>query len=117
MGSDKSPGNNGLTEEFHVCFFAEIGTLLVPTLNFCHDKGELTSCQKQALITVVDKKGKIRHLDLIDFAAIEDQEGLIFSSDLEKAFDSVNHNFFSVFMKFGFDPDFIQWVKTLLCRF
>ena len=34
MGSNKSPGNDGLTEEFHVCFFAEVGSLLVSTLNF-----------------------------------------------------------------------------------
>ena len=41
----------------------------------------------------------------------------IFSSELEKAFDSVDGNFlFSVLGKFGFGPDFIQWVKILLCR-
>ena len=55
--------------------------------------------------------------DLIDFADLEEQEGLIFSSDLEKAFNSVDHNFmFSVLRKFGFGPGFIQWVKTLLYR-
>ena len=55
--------------------------------------------------------------DLIDFADLEEQEGLIFSSDLEKAFDSVDYNFlFSVLRRFVLGPDFIQWVKTLLCR-
>ena len=58
MGSDKSPGNDGLNKEFYVCFFAEVGSLLVSTLNFCHDKGELTSSQKQAVITLIEKRGK-----------------------------------------------------------
>ena len=39
----------------------------------------------------------------------------LFSSDFEKAFDSIDHSFlFAVFESFGFDPDFIQWVRTLL---
>ena len=55
--------------------------------------------------------------DLIDFADLEEQEGLIFSSDLEKAFNSVDHNFlFSVLRKFEFGAGFIQWVKTLSYR-
>ena len=32
--------------------------------------------------------------DLIDFADLEEQDGLSFSSDFEKAFDSVDRNFF-----------------------
>ena len=148
MGSSKSPGNDGLTKEFYACFFTEVGSLLVSTLNFCHDKSELTSSQKQAVITLIEKSGKdkrfiknwrpisflnvdlkiaskaltvrlkkvideliaydqtanvsVRYIgesirviqDLINFADPKEQEGLIFSSDLEKAFDSVNHNFF-----------------------
>ena len=62
MGSHKSPGNDGLTKEFYVCFFAEVSSLLVLTVNFCHDKGELTSSQKQAVITLIEKRGKIRDL-------------------------------------------------------
>ena len=168
MGSNKSPGNDGLTKEFYVCFFAEVGSLLVSTLNFCHDKGELTS-QKQAVITLIEKRRKDKRFiknwrpisllnvdvkiaskalavrlkkvinkliayeqtayvqgryigesirviqDLIEFADLEDQEGLTLSSDLEKAFDSVDF-LFSVLRKFGFGPSFIQWVKTLLCK-
>ena len=33
-------------------------TLEDVTLNFCHDKGELTSSQKQAVITLIEKRGK-----------------------------------------------------------
>ena len=62
MEFNKSPGNDGLTKEFYVYFFAEVGSLLVSTLNFCHDKGELASSQKQAVITLIEKRGKIRDL-------------------------------------------------------
>ena len=171
MGSNKSPRNDGLTKKFYVCFFAEVGSLFVSTLNFCHDKGESTSSQKQAVITLIEKWGKDKRFiknwrpisllnvdikiasealamslkkviskliaydqtayvqgryigesirviqDLIDFADLEEQEGLIFSSDFEKAFNSVDHNFlFSVLTKFGFGLGFIRCVKTLLCR-
>ena len=35
--------------------------------------------------------------------------------DIEKAFDSVDHNFiFATLNKFDFGSDFIQWIKTLL---
>ena len=54
MGSNKLPRNDGLTKKFYVCFFAEVGSLLVSILNFCHDKGELTSSQKQAVITLIE---------------------------------------------------------------
>ena len=50
MGSNKSPGNDGLTKKFYVCFFAQVSSFFVSALNFCHDKGELTSSQKQAMI-------------------------------------------------------------------
>ena len=43
MGSNKSPGNDGLTGEFYYCFFTEVGSFLVSTFNFCHDRGELLS--------------------------------------------------------------------------
>ena len=58
MRFNKSPGKDSLTREFYVCFFAEVGSVLVSTLNFCHDKGEVTSSQKQAVITLIEKRGK-----------------------------------------------------------
>ena len=49
--------------------------------------------------------------DLMDYADKEDEHGLIISSDI----DSVDHNFvFAVLRKFGFRPNFILWVRTLL---
>ena len=32
----KTPGNDGLTKEFYVCFFAELGMLLLKSLNYSH---------------------------------------------------------------------------------
>ena len=32
--SCKTPGNDGLTKEFYVCFFKQLGKLLVSTLNY-----------------------------------------------------------------------------------
>ena len=41
--------------------------------------------------------------------------GVLFSSDFEKAFDSVEHNFiFAVLKSFGFGSQFIQWARTFL---
>ena len=52
--------------------------------------------------------------DIIEYADEMDEEGILFSSDIEKAFDSVDHTFiFITQKKFGFGPDFIHWVKTL----
>ena len=34
MQNNKTPGNDGLNKEFYVCFFSELGKLLVETLNF-----------------------------------------------------------------------------------
>ena len=53
--------------------------------------------------------------NLIEHIEREGDEGILFSTDTEKAFDSVDHTFlFSTSEKFGFGFDFIKWIKTLL---
>ena len=47
----KSPGNNRLTKDFYTAFFGEQETLLLKTFNYSFVKGELSSSQKQAVIT------------------------------------------------------------------
>ena len=55
--------------------------------------------------------------DIMSYAEQENLDGLIFADDIEKAFDSVDHNFiFASLEKYGFGPDFIQWIKTLLAH-
>ena len=49
--------------------------------------------------------------DLMSYAEQENLDGLIFAADIEKAFDSVDHNFiFASLEKYGFGP------KNITCR-
>ena len=58
MVNNKSPGNDGFTKEFYVCFWGELGSFLACSLNFCHEVGELTSSQRQEVISLTEKKDK-----------------------------------------------------------
>ena len=56
--SNKSPGNDGLTVEFYRAFGGLLGQLLVDSLNYSYDHGELSNSQKEAIITLIEKKDK-----------------------------------------------------------
>ena len=58
MQANKSPGNDGLTKEFYVAFFYHLGPKLLNTFKFAFNHGELSSSQKQAVITLIEKKGR-----------------------------------------------------------
>ena len=58
MKNGKTPGNDGLMKEFYVCFFGELGMLLLKSLNYSHLVGELSTSQKQAVVTLIEKKGR-----------------------------------------------------------
>ena len=58
MLNNKTTGNDGLTEKIYLCFFNELGNLLVETLNFSYEKGELSTSHKQAVITLIQKRIK-----------------------------------------------------------
>ena len=62
MKNGKSPGNDGLTKEFYICFSEELGWLVHKTLNFSFDNGELSASQKQAAITLIEKKDHDKRL-------------------------------------------------------
>ena len=53
MKNDKSSGSDGLTKEFYVCFFNEVGNILITALNH-----SFTTSQHQTPITLIEKKGK-----------------------------------------------------------
>ena len=55
MPSNKSPGNDGLTKEFYLCFFDTICSILMESLNYAFEKGELSCSQKEAVITLIEK--------------------------------------------------------------
>ena len=53
--------------------------------------------------------------DLIEHIDREDEEGILFSTDIEKVFDSVDHNFLFATLKwYGFGIEFVNYIKTLL---
>ena len=54
--NNKSPGNDGLTGEFCLVFCPVFGRLSVEGLNYAFEYGELSNSQKQAVITLVEKK-------------------------------------------------------------
>ena len=58
----KSPGNDGLTVEFYLAFWPLFGKLVVDSLKYAFEYGELSNSQKQAVITLIEKKGKDKRL-------------------------------------------------------
>ena len=60
MPQNKSPGNDGLSCEWYLKFWAKIGSFLVNVLNEGLGKGELSSFQRQTVITLIEKGGKDR---------------------------------------------------------
>ena len=157
MSNGKSPGNDGLAKKFYVCFWEDLGSLHVDTLNYAFQYGELSTSQRQAVITLIKQKGRDKRLiknwrpislinvdtkiaskslairikeflpqlvdcdqtayvkgrnigesirlidDLLEYADKENLDGLIFAADIEKAFDSIEHNFLlATLTKYGF---------------
>ena len=62
MSNGKSLGSDGVTREFYVCFWEDIGSCLVSTLNYSFEHDELSSSQKQAVITLIEKRAETRDL-------------------------------------------------------
>ena len=53
--------------------------------------------------------------DIIEITEIRKIEGFLVTMDIEKAFDSLDHNFLiSTLEKYGFGQNFILWAKILL---
>ena len=57
MKDGKSPGNDSF-----VCFFGEVAPLLIQSLNHSFTVGELSTSQKQAVITLIERKGRNKRL-------------------------------------------------------
>ena len=59
---NKTPGNDGLTVKFYLAFWPILGKHLVNSFNYAHNYGELSNSQKQAVIILLEKKGKDKRL-------------------------------------------------------
>ena len=55
---NKSSGNDGLSVELYVRFLPVIGDVVIGALNQAFIEEELSSLQKQAVITLIEKDGK-----------------------------------------------------------
>ncbi len=62
MKRGKSPGSDGFTVEFYQFFWQHIKDLVVESINYGYNNGELSVDQKRGIITLIPKKGKIRTL-------------------------------------------------------
>ena len=59
---NKTPGNDGLTVEFYLAFWPILAKHLVNSFNYAHNYGELSNSHKQAVIILLEKKGKDKRL-------------------------------------------------------
>jgi len=59
---NKAPGNDGIPVEFYNKFWAIVSEPFINCVNECFNKGEMSHSQKQAVITLIEKKGKDRSL-------------------------------------------------------
>ena len=58
--NNKTPENDGIPIEFHRKFWHLISEPFTKCANECFEKGEMSQSQKQAVITLIEKKGKDR---------------------------------------------------------
>jgi len=57
---NKAPGNDGIPIEFYKTFWLHISDPFIRCANECVEKDEMSSSQKQVVITLIEKKGKDR---------------------------------------------------------
>ena len=62
MKHSKSPGTDGFTAEFFKFFWNKLGIFVVRSLNCAFRKGELSSVQRQGVVTCIPKSDKSRDL-------------------------------------------------------
>ena len=60
--NNKAPGNDGIPVEFYKKLWPVISEPFIKCVNECFEYKELSSSQKQAVITLIEKKGKDRTL-------------------------------------------------------
>ena len=61
LKNNKSPGTDGITIEFYNAFWDKLGIPLLDSFKYSFENGELSSSQKQDIITLLEKQGKDRN--------------------------------------------------------
>ena len=62
MLPNKIPGSDGHTKEFYLAFFDLLGLRLLKCLNNAYYERVLSASQRQAVITLIEKKGRDKRL-------------------------------------------------------
>ena len=62
FSNNKPPGNNGLTKEFYETFWEELKQPFMNSLNQAKVSKKLVTSQRQAVIKLLEKKDKDKHL-------------------------------------------------------
>ena len=60
FAKNTTPGNDGLQIEFYSEFWPELGPMLELKFNYCFENNLITTSQRQAVISILDKNGKHR---------------------------------------------------------
>ena len=56
MGSEKTPGTDGLPAEFYKVFWKDISNTLISALNYAYEIGKLSISQRRGIIKLISKK-------------------------------------------------------------
>ena len=62
MDTDKSPGNDSITKEFCIKCWDAVKEPLCASIQQSFIPGELSASQKQAIIKLIEKKGRDKRL-------------------------------------------------------
>ena len=56
MGTEKTPGTDGLPAEFYEVFWNDIFAILIRALNYAYETGQLSVTQRKGIIKLIPKK-------------------------------------------------------------
>lgn len=85
-----------------------IATRIKPFLNKCISREQYCSGED----SIIHCNNNTR--DLIEYINSSNKTGALINIDLQRAFDSVDHEFlFNILEKMGFDKSFISWIALL----
>ena len=115
----KKNKNKQLIKSWRPISFLNIDTKLVSKVLAEHLKTVLPSLISSSQMAYLNSRfiSEGGHLisDISEVSNLLKLKGLLLTADIEKDFDSVNHNFLlKVLGNYGFSHDFLKWVSILL---